>query len=95
MVVTPGEGRQGPGDADHGAVLDQEGSGGGDRGHGVAGQQVRIDVRSFEVTHHLNRRSAGGYHYADRPASVASVDRRQQRYRHRHHRQCQWLAHNI
>jgi len=35
----------------------------------------------------VNRRTAGGYHYADRPASVASVDRRQQRYRHRHHRQ--------
>ena len=36
----------------------------------------------------LLRRSAAGYHYSDRPASVASVDRRQQRYRHRHHRQC-------
>jgi len=35
----------------------------------------------------VSRRSAAGYHYSDRPASVASVDRRQQRYRHRHHRQ--------
>ena len=97
MRVTPGEGCQGPGDAEHGAVLDQEehGSGGGHRRHWVAGQQVRVYIRSFEVTHHLYRRSAGGYHYADRPASVASVDRRQQRYRHRHHRQCKWLANNM
>ena len=34
--------------------------------------------------------AAGGYHYTDtRPASVASVDRRQYRYRHRHYRQCE------
>ena len=40
----------------------------------------------------VNRRSAGGhhggYHYSDRPASVASVDRRQQRYRRQYRQQC-------
>ena len=35
----------------------------------------------------------GGYHYSDRPASVASVDRRQHRYRHRQFRQCEYLRH--
>lgn len=44
----------------------------------------------------VNRRMAGGgpqqghqggFHYSDRPASVASVDRRQYRYRHRQYRQ--------
>merc|ERR1719474_1508663 len=32
----------------------------------------------------------GGFHYSDRPASVASVDRRQYRYRHRQYRQCKY-----
>lgn len=39
----------------------------------------------------VNRRTGGGhagYHYSDRPSSVASVDRRQQRYRHRYRQQC-------
>lgn len=47
------------------------------------------------TTDHHCRRTAGGYHYADRPASVASVDRRQQRYRHRHHRQCKWRTQDV
>ena len=39
----------------------------------------------------VNRRAGGGhagYLYSDRPASVASVDRRQQRYRNRYRQQC-------
>ena len=37
----------------------------------------------------VTRRTTPGasYHYSDRPASVASVDRRQHRYRHRQFRQ--------
>ena len=50
-----GEGCQGPGDAEHRAVLDQEElrPGGGHRGHRVAGEQVRDDVRGHEVSSHL------------------------------------------